>query len=257
MAKNKFLRGLWRLIQPIRYTHGSNLLRLPNLYWRYWQDWNQLLAMGGEIIFENIHPCLFDRDSNTQTGGGHYFYQDIWALNKLAEFKPIEHHDIGSRLDGFVGQATAICNIIYWDIRQPNFHLPRFQFRQGSILNLPISDRSILSLSCLNVVEHIGLGRYGDNIDPKGTEQAMKELQRVIAPGGRLFFSVPIGQKRTCFNAHRILHPLQVIDIFNELDLISFSVVNDQGIFIEKSEPPEYLSATFTTGLYCFQRSDK
>lgn len=254
MLRNKWFRGLWRLVQPLRYPQGKDFVRLPALYKHYLKDWNQFLSMSGEASFQDLNPCLFDREPKTQSGGGHYFYQDIWALNKLAEFKPLEHHDVGSRFDGFVGQATAICPIICWDIRPPNFQLPRFEFRQGSILDLPVLDKSIGSLSCLNVVEHVGLGRYGDSVNPEGTNQAIKELQRVLATGGQLLFSVPIGREHTCFNAHRVLHPLQPINIFNNLQLVDFSVVNDDEVFIQGVDPQDYLSATFTTGLYCFKR---
>jgi hypothetical protein len=48
-------------------------------------------------------------------------------------------------------------------------------FKEGSILALPFESGSIKSLSSLCVVEHIGLGRYGDEIDPFGSESAIKE----------------------------------------------------------------------------------
>jgi SAM-dependent methyltransferase len=149
---------------------------------------------GGATAFAELSPQLFDLNPATQSGGGHYFYQDIWALRKLAELQPEEHYDVGSRLDGFVGQATAICPVICYDIRHPSFQLPRLEFRVGSILDLPAPDNSIRSLSCLHVAEHIGLGRYGDAINPQGTEKALQELMRVLAPGGQLLFSIPVGR---------------------------------------------------------------
>ena len=59
--------------------------------------------------------------------------------------------------------------------------LPELNFKKGNILNLPFSDYSINSLSSICVIEHIGLGRYGDQLDQFGTEKAVKELVRVLA----------------------------------------------------------------------------
>ena len=49
------------------------------------------------------------------------------------------------------------------------------------------------------MLEHIGLGRYGDPIDPQGTEKAATELQRVLAPGGDLYLSLPIEKESRVF----------------------------------------------------------
>jgi hypothetical protein len=211
--------------------------------------------MGGDASFSLTSPALFDRDPSTQTGGGHYFFQDIWALRQLIALGPAVHNDVGSRLDGFVGQATAICPVTYWDIRPPSFSLPRFEFRQGSVLSLPLADRSIGSLSCLHTAEHIGLGRYGDPLDPAGTEKALRELARVLAVGGTLLFSMPVGRERTEFNAQRIWRPRRVMETVPELTLQEFSYVDDAGVFQENTDVDTAANATYACGLYRFTRS--
>lgn len=253
--QHKYVRGTWRVIQPWFYSSKKQLFRLPSLYRDYFKDWNQFMAMGGDAPFEEIAPFLFDKNSQTQSGGGQYFYQDIWALTQLAQFVPQEHHDFGSRFDGFVGQATAISRVVGWDIRPPNIQLPRFEFRQGDLLNLPIPDKSINSLSCLHVAEHIGLGRYGDSIDPDGTIKALKELMRVTSQGGQLLFSMPIGRERVCFNAERIWHPQKPINILNELTLVEFKAVDDGGNFLENVSPSDLENSKYSLGLYRFIRN--
>jgi hypothetical protein len=54
----------------------------------------------------------------------------------------------------------------------------------GSIVDLPFTDRAVQSLSCLHVIEHIGLGRYGDPIDPQGPERTGREIARVLTAEG-------------------------------------------------------------------------
>ena len=67
------------------------------------------------------------------------------------------------------------------------------------------------------MAEHIGLGRYGDPLDPLGTRKAAAELQRVLAPGGQLLFSLPVGRPRVEFNAHRVHDPHEVASWFDGL----------------------------------------
>ncbi|MCI5632381.1 DUF268 domain-containing protein [Helicobacter sp.] len=50
-----------------------------------------------------------------------------------------------------------------------------------------ISSNSIESLSALCSIEHFGLGRYGDPINPSAWEEALKSFSRVIMRGGALF----------------------------------------------------------------------
>ncbi len=242
------------MFQPVRYTHGWQRFSLPRKYAWFLSQWRQFNTSGGNAKFELLCPSLSDRDPNSQTGGTDYFYQDVWALRRLAALGPTEHHDIGSRFDGFVGQATAMCRIICWDIRPPGFKLANFEFRSGSILELPAADHSIQSISCLHVAEHIGLGRYGDPLDARGTEKAILALQRVLAPGGQLLYSMPIGQERVEFNAQRIWDPRRVIDVAKELQLIEFSAVGDSREFVENARIEDFVASRYACGLYRFGR---
>ena len=67
------------------------------------------------------------------------------------------------------------------DIRLP-IPLDLLEFREGSILALPYEDKSVPSVSSICVVEHTGLGRYGDPIDPLGSEKVLVELKRIVKP---------------------------------------------------------------------------
>jgi SAM-dependent methyltransferase len=232
-----------------------SFIRSPFSFRRFFHDWREFQKLGGDATFSDLAPKLFDRSANTQSGGGHYFYQDVWALRQLSRSRPAEHHDFGSRLDGFVAQATAICPVIYWDIRAPNFRVPDFHFREASLLELPIESGSVSSVSCLHVVEHIGLGRYGDPIDPEGAEKALRELERILAPGGQLLFSMPVGRERVEFNAQRIWNPTKPAKILSTLQLLEFSVVTDEGEFLMGSNPSEFVGARYCCGLYRFVRN--
>lgn len=93
-----------------------------------------------------------------------------------------------------------------------------------NLSNIPAE--SIESLSALCSVEHFGLGRYGDRIDPSGWEKALNAFSRVLKRGGRLYFSVPVGREDfVCFNAHRVFRPETIIAALKELEIVEMSYV--------------------------------
>jgi SAM-dependent methyltransferase len=106
----------------------------------------------------------------------------------------------------------------------------------------------------LHVLEHIGLGRYGDPLDPQGSVLAARELARVLAPGGRLYVSVPTGVGRTCFNAHRVFSPAALKGMFAGLVLESFALVDDGGSFAAESPTAAADQLAYGCGMYVFRR---
>jgi hypothetical protein len=204
------------------------------------------------IRFGNTFPCLHDRTPTTGFDR-HYFFQDIWAFKKILASGAQTHVDVGSRVD-FVGFLSAVTKVVFIDIRPLDAQLPNLESRKGSVLDLPYEDRTVDSLSCLHVAEHIGLGRYGDPLDPLGTKKACRELSRVLAPGGNLYFSLPVGRERLCFNGHRIHSPCRILEYFTDLDIVEFSGVTDTGEYIRNIGFQEVEQAGYACGMFHFIR---
>jgi len=209
---------------------------------RRWADWwVQLTRLPGQYLAlkRAVRPrfalrwrdrwlCL--RDATAQTGfDRHYVYHTAWACRVLAVSRPAEHVDISSSLY-FVAQVSAFVPVRFYDYRPAPLHLPGLMCDRADLTRLPFPDGSVLSLSCMHVVEHVGLGRYGDPLDYDGDLKAMAELRRVVAPGGQLLLVVPIGgESRIQFNAHRIYTYRQVLTAFPGFELIEFALVPDDG----------------------------
>ena len=175
------------------------------------------------------------------------------GCGRIAEFAPSRHVDVGSRID-LVGFLTTRTDVVFVDIRPLHTNLDRLEPVAGSVLELPFADRSLESVSCLHVAEHVGLGRYGDPLDPDGTKKAAAELARVLAPGGQLLFSLPVGRPRECFNAHRIHAPAAIVDMFAELELLGFAGVDDAGRFAPDRTLDELAGARYACGMFRFTR---
>jgi hypothetical protein len=197
-------------------------------------------------------PCLKDATSNTPFDP-HYFYQSAWLAAKLSQKKTKKHIDVGSQTD-LIAPLSGFLKIEFVDIRPLQAVLPNLVCSKGSILLLPYETKSLKSLSSLHVIEHIGLGRYGDTLDHTGFIKACSELQRVLAKNGDLYISVPVGQERVMFNAHRIFNPLTVLQQFDELNLVEFSCVSDQGDFRANCQIHDCANYSYALGLFHFRR---
>lgn len=80
-------------------------------------------------------------------------------------------------------------------------------------------------MSALCSLEHFGLGRYGDPIDPEACFKCFREIQKKIKPEGNLYLSLSIGGERIEFNAHRIFYAETVLNNFSQMQLVEFSCV--------------------------------
>lgn len=226
-------------------------------YPRYLADWRRYAALPGAepLALAESYPCLFDRTAQTPFNT-HYTYQAVWALEAIRATNAPLHVDVGSQI-AFVAMLSAITDVIFLDIRPAALGLPALHGLAGSALSLPLADGSVASLSCLHVIEHIGLGRYGDPLDPAGTRRAAAELARVLAPGGRLYLSLPVGRPRVCFNAHRVHAPAQILDYFAGLTLARCGAIDDAGRYhpdLSREQLLAYAGAEYGCGLFEFMR---
>jgi SAM-dependent methyltransferase len=204
------------------------------------------------VSLGDAYPCLADRAAHTPFDP-HYFYQGAWLARELAAAKPAKHVDVGSSVL-MVSTVSALVPTLFVDYRPLQVALPGLQCVAGDAAHLPFRDASVPSLSCLHVIEHIGLGRYGDPIDPQGSAKAARELARVLAPGGRLYVSAPVGRARVCFNAHRVFDPEALPRMFPGLRRTSFGYVDDAGAFHPDAEPAAAAGSDYACGMYVLVR---
>lgn len=172
-----------------------------------------------------LAPQLLDRTTVTKIEP-HYTYHPAWAARIIAKTKPKIHIDFSSFIQ-FSTLVSAFVPVKFYDYRPADIKLDNLETKKGDLLSMPFENGSIMSLSCMHTVEHIGLGRYGDPIDPQGDLKAIKELIRVLAVGGTLLFVVPIGKSKIVFNAHRQYSYDQIMKYFSELHLEEFSLIPD------------------------------
>lgn len=188
----------------------------------------------------NEFPKIQDYREMAGSVDGHYFFQDIYVANKIHASK-IEHvYDIGSRVDGYISHLLSMdIKVTMIDIRPFPIKINNLNFIKGDatdLTNIPTS--SIHTLSCLHALEHFGLGRYGDPVDPDGWRKALIAFKRIIALNGTLYLSVPVGVPETVmFNAHRIFDPFTIISgLYPTLRIKEFALIHDCQLYVFKFE---------------------
>lgn len=173
-------------------------------------------------------PVITDKYAPAGTIGN-YFWQDLWAARLIYRSKVKEHFDIGSRIDGFIAHLLAMdIKVSLIDIRKFPEEIENLYTIVDDATKLEqVSDDSIESMSALCSLEHFGLGRYGDSIDPEACFKCFEEIQKKIKRGGQLYISLPIGKERVEFNAHRVFYASTVIESFSSMELKEFSCTAD------------------------------
>jgi SAM-dependent methyltransferase len=232
-VRDTLAHSAYRFWSALRHQYGMKFSWVKGLFalMSFVAEYQTYLKQSDNPNFRTstgyLYPCLIDRTSQTPVEPV-YFFQDTWAARKLFALKPGHHFDIGS-------SAVTLENL---------------SFQYGTILDLPFANDSIECLSSLCVIEHIGLGRYGDPLDSWGSEKAVKELQRVLKPEGNLLISVPVDREcRVYFNAHRTFTRQYIIDLFDTLQLIEEQYI--YGMNVQEDYDAE---RGFGTGLFHFRK---
>jgi SAM-dependent methyltransferase len=247
-------RGMWRhlLAEFARYRDQQSQLR------SFRSERDAFIKAGGTRRFSigDDFPCLSDRRQQIPFEP-HYFYHPAWACRVLRTIAPRRHVDISS-IFSFVGCISAFWETEYYEYQPPVVRLDNLSAGRVDLLQLPFDDGSLESLSCMHVIEHVGLGRYGDPLEPDGDLRAASELARVLAPGGNLLFVTPMAeQNRIEFNAHRIYSYAGVLALFPTLKVREFSFIPDdhQRGLIRHASPLELKGQKFACGCFHLQRS--
>jgi SAM-dependent methyltransferase len=233
----------------------KNWVRIP----KYLRQYSRYKSLGGQIT--HTFPILLDYEDQAGRTSGHYFHQDLLVASLISEANPDRHVDIGSRIDGFVAHVASFRAIDVLDVRElRDTGHPRIRFVRADLMNEDKALENMAdSISCLHAIEHFGLGRYGDPLNPDGHKLGFNNILRMLKPGGTLYISFPIGKSNEVhFNAHRVFHPKDIFgwaDSRNTIKLLRFDYVDDAGNLNQNIDvSTTELNVHFGCGIYSFRK---
>lgn len=262
-AKSKFDKKLILILKKIHSKlsfFGINLYTLFSLYRlkNYFYEAKMYKKMGGKI--HSYKPVLTDYNSQAGIAKGHYFHQDLLVASLIFKKNPRRHIDIGSRIDGFVAHVASFRKIEVMDVRKLDIQEhTNIRFIKANLMKSPKYNGLADSISCLHAIEHFGLGRYGDPVEPDGHLIGFENIINLLKPNGLIYISVPIGKRNeTHFNAHRIFHPKDILKWPSQkkmLKLVRFDFVDDLGfLHTNVNIKTKRISVKYGCGIYTFMK---
>jgi len=204
--------------------------------------------------FENRfykHQILNEDTSNTDFDT-HYLYHVAWGIRKIIAIKPKMHADFSSSLNLFTALA-AIFPTTFYDFRPAKIILDNLTCAKCDLMEDDFDLGQYSSVSSMHVVEHIGLGRYGDTLNVNGDLIAIENLKKTVAPGGQILFAVPCGQPSVHFNAHRVYSARKIVEYFgSEFKLKEFYFIPGPTSLAPMLNPDFDITTEYIYGCGCF-----
>ncbi len=195
-------------------------------------------------------PALADASSGAGTTG-EYFLADLWTARRIREQAPSRHLDVGSRIDGLVAHLLTFTSVDVVDLRPLTTEIDGLRFIQADACRL--DGITTVSASSIHALEHFGLGRYGDPLDPLGHLRGLDALAGTVLPGGHLYVGYPVGRPRVEFNGHRIIDPMLAVERLAGFELVEFAAVVDGAV--RPTDPGAVAHLPYAVGLYHFVRA--
>lgn len=175
----------------------------------------------------------------------HDFYMDIEnAVSRAVEEKGniyystdhlipeiFQKYPISLKTVAVIGSATPLYEayidyfngkpftIEYRKIKHNIPHLQTYTFNEA----IKKINKGILKTDCAfcySSIEHSGLGRYGDYIDPEGDLFTMRMIKKMVKPDGLLFLQIPVGRDLLLWNNTRIYGANRLLLLFEGWKLL-------------------------------------
>jgi SAM-dependent methyltransferase len=124
-------------------------------------------------------------------------------------------------------------NVVGIDVRNHPLTHPNFKFIQQDICESKLPENTFDAAIALSTIEHIGLGAYGDSKGEGLDRVAMKEVYRILKPGGVLLLTTPFG-KPAVTSLHRIFdsNGLRALLVGFDIRLLEFGIKVDKKTWI-------------------------
>lgn len=197
-----------------------------------------------------LSPVLLDFNEKAGAYYSEYFSQDLYVANWIYNLKNKNKIiDIGSRIDGFVSNVATFSEIFIADVREINI-----PFNNITSIKLDFTKEiphHLLSsfdvVTSLHALEHFGLGRYSDELDPNGVLKGLRNISKLLKNDGNICISIPYGEDIVYFNERRTFKTSTIVNIADDLNLVTQKILflNPFGLFVSEIDEDISLAIYF------------
>jgi len=129
--------------------------------------------------------------------------------------------DVGSTASNmlykFLPKEVEINSI---DLNDKHIESDSVKFSVGDIRKTNYEDNYFDVISCISTLEHIGVsGRYGSDEDSTGDLKAVREMGRILKPGGVMLITVPYGVKDV-LPINKLYNKERINELFKDFSMV-------------------------------------
>jgi len=209
-ALKSFLRRRWALTPWAQSRYRAQALAYAS---GFFENGRQ----ADIVISPRFHDALAELPVNERC------YEYAFTIEKLREhgFTGKSLFDVGSATSPLPGVVAALGNrVVCVDIRRWPMVWPGLTTVEGSIFDAKLPEGSFDGATCISTIEHVGLGRFGDQPDPEGDLACMRRIRELLRPGGLVVLSMPYGRPTVVFPAHRVYSSFRVQSLAEGFEIL-------------------------------------
>jgi len=194
---------------------NNNSIPIVDSYYHSEQYKNLVIPNWNNIINEYIKNFTREKILNNLHGKENYPVGDLQYKEGGSSFyycKLLDKYDVKNKKVAIIGSENPWIEAIVYnygcrDITTVEYNKPHIEHENFKVISYDEFKNSsykfdmILSYSS---IEHSGLGRYGDDIDPNGDIDTMNTIYDHLNNDGCIGLGIPIGKDTLVWNANRI-----------------------------------------------------
>jgi len=139
--------------------------------------------------------------------------------------KAFETHNIKNKKVAVIGSISpwieAILLNLDNEIITVEYNIPENKTTQLQVVSYWDFQKTQNMYDCIvtySSIEHSGLGRYGDPLDPNGDIKTMDDIHNNLNENGLLIWGGPVGSDALVWNAHRVYGRIRLPLLFSKFE---------------------------------------
>jgi hypothetical protein len=181
-----------------------------------------------DIYLENFRS---EKIKKCEHGEEPYPGAALWIL------KAVEKYNINNKKVAVIGSLTPWIESILLNMNNivttVEYNVPSVEYKNLNAISYWDFQKTSNVYDCIitySSIEHSGLGRYGDPLDPDGDIKSMGDIHKNLISNGILIWGAPAGHDAIVWNAHRIYGNIRMPLLFHGFNELEWIDVNKNDI---------------------------